>query len=132
MLNVVLRAPGPLGSELGVRWGWGSPLPYTGLNGEWSHREYRLSQHSFDGGETEPISTAINAERFPSYSRLDVGLRWQFDKWGIRWSPYVQVANLYNRRNVFLYVFDYGSRPATRSGVSQVPLFPTFGIEFKW
>jgi hypothetical protein len=132
MLNVVLRAPGPLGSELGVRWGWGSPLPYTGLNGEWSHRDYRLSQHSFDGGETEPISTAINAERFPSYSRLDVGLRWQFDKWGIQWSPYVQVANLYNRRNVFIYVFDYGSRPATRSGVSQVPLFPTFGIEFKW
>jgi hypothetical protein len=131
-LNLVLRAPGPLGSELGIRWGWGSPLPYTGLNGEWSHREYRLSQHSFGSGETEPISTAINAERFPSYSRLDVGLRWRFDKWGIQWNPYLQVANVYNRRNVFLYVFDYASRPATRSGVSQVPLFPTFGIEFKW
>ncbi len=131
-LNLVLRAPGPLGSELGLRWGWGSPLPYTGLNGEWSHRTYRLSQHSFEGGDAEPLSAAINAERFPSYSRLDVGLRWQFAKWGVEWIPYLQVANLYNRRNVFLYVFDYGSRPATRSGVAQVPLFPTFGVEFKW
>jgi hypothetical protein len=131
-INLVLRAPGPLGSELGLRWGWGSPLPYTGLNGEWSHRTYRLSEHSFGSGDTEPISTAINAERFPSYSRLDVGLHWEFAKWGIQWSPYLQVANVYNRRNVFLYVFDYGSRPATRSGVAQVPLFPTFGVEFKW
>ncbi len=131
-INIVLRAPGPLGSEFGLRWGWGSPLPYTGLNGEWSHRTYRLSEHSFGSGDTEPISTAINAERFPSYSRLDLGLRWQFDKWGIQWNPYFQVANAYNRRNVFLYVFDYGSRPATRSGVTQVPLLPTFGIEFKW
>ena len=131
-INIVLRTPGPLGSEFGLRWGWGSPLPYTGPNGEWTHRQYRLSQHSFDDGDTEPISTAINAARFPSYSRLDLGLRWQFDKWGIQWSPYFQVANAYNRRNVFLYVFDYGSRPATRSGVTQVPLLPTFGIEFKW
>lgn len=131
-INLVLRTPGPLGSEFGLRWGLGSPLPYTGLNGEWSHRTYMLSDHSFGSGDTEPISTAINAERFPTYSRLDLGLRWQFDKWGIQWNPYFQVANAYNRRNVFLYVFDYGSRPATRSGVSQVPLFPTFGIEFKW
>lgn len=131
-VNVVLRAPGPLGSDLGLRWSWGSPLPYTGLNGEWSHREYQLSQHNFAGGDAEPLSTAINAERFPSYSRLDVGLRWQFAKWGIEWNPYVQIANVYGRRNVFLYVFDYGSRPPTRSGVAQVPLFPSFGVEFKW
>jgi outer membrane receptor protein involved in Fe transport len=131
-VNVVLSAPGPLGSELGLRWGLGSPLPYTGLNGEWSHRQYLLSEHAFGNGETEPIGAAINAERFPTYSRLDLGLRWQFEKWGIQWNPYFQVANVYNRRNVFVYVFDYGARPATRSGVAQVPLFPSFGIEFKW
>jgi len=131
-VNVVLRAPGPFGSDLGLRWSWGSPLPYTGLNGEWSHRQYRLSQHNFEGGDAEPLSTAINEERFPSYSRLDVGLRWHFAKWGIEWSPFVQIANVYGRRNVFLYVFDYGSRPPTRSGVAQVPLFPSIGVEFTW
>ena len=41
-----------------------------------------------------------------------------------------QVANLYNRRNPFVYVFDYDAAPATRTGVSQIPLLPTFGVEF--
>ena len=50
----------------------------------------------------------------------------------MQWNPYLQIANAYNRRNVFLYFFDYGATPARREGVSQVPFFPTFGIEFKW
>ncbi len=131
-VNLVMRAPGPLGSEMGLRWGFGSPLPYTGFIGEWSHRRYRPSVNAFDQGETEPISTTINAERFPAYSRLDLGFRWQFDKWGVQWNPYLQVANAYNRKNVFLYSFDFSASPARREGVSQVPFFPTFGIEFKW
>lgn len=131
-VNLVMRAPGPLGSELGLRWGYGSPLPYTGFIGEWTHRRYSLSLHAFDTGETEPISTTINAERYPAYSRLDLGFRWQFAKWGAEWNPYLQFANAYNRKNVFLYTFEFGSSPPTREGVSQVPLFPTFGIEFRW
>ena len=74
----------------------------------------------------------MNAERYPAYSRLDLGLRWEFEKWGAVWNPYLQVANTYNRKNVFLYSFDYSSTPARREGVSQVPFFPTIGIEFKW
>jgi hypothetical protein len=131
-INLVLRAPGPLGSEFGLRWGFGSPLPYTGFNGEWSHRTYQLSRHAFESGDTEPIAAPINAERFPNYSRLDLGLRWEFEKWGLLWNPYFQVANAYNRKNVFMYVFEYDTLPATRSGATQVPLFPTFGVEFKW
>ena len=131
-VNLVMRAPGPLGSELGLRWGYGSPLPYTGFIGEWSHRRYRLGAQAFGQGEREPIATAINAERYPAYSRLDLGLRWQFEMWGAVWNPYLQVANAYNRKNVFLYSFNYGSTPARREGVTQVPFFPSFGIEFKW
>ncbi len=131
-VNLVMRAPGPLGGDLGLRWGYGSPLPYTGFIGEWSHRTYGLSANAFSQGEREPIATSINAERYPAYSRLDMGFRWQFEKWGAVWNPYLQVANTYNRKNVFLYTFDYGSTPARREGVSQVPFFPTIGIEFKW
>jgi hypothetical protein len=131
-INVVMRAPGPLGSEFGLRWGLGSPLPYTGFNGQWSHRTYQLSQHGFESGDEEPIGAAINSERYPTYSRLDLGLRWEFEKWGLTWNPYFQLANAYNRQNVFLYAYDYDSSPPTRTGASQVPLFPTFGVEFKW
>ncbi len=131
-LNAVVQMPGPLGSDMTVRWGYGSPIPYTGVVGQWLHREYNAESHEFDNHEDEVLSTTINGERFPHYSRLDVGFRWEFEKWGATWRPFFQVVNLYNRRNVFLYTFDYGTRPPTRSGYSQLPFFPTFGVEFAW
>lgn len=129
-VNVVLRAPGPLGSQMGVRWGYGSPLPYTGIVGQWLHREYNPETHEFDGFEEEAIATTINGERYPHYSRLDVSFRWELEKWGATWRPYFQVVNVYNRGNVFVYTFDYSTAPASRSGFTQLPFLPSFGVEF--
>ncbi len=131
-LNVVLQAPGPLGSEMSLRWGVGSPLPYTGFLGQWDHRFYDATDHQFADRLEEPISGPINGERYPPYSRLDAGFRWSFKKWGARWEPYLQAVNLYNRRNVFFYFFDYGAAPPTRTGVSQLPILPTFGLEVRF
>jgi hypothetical protein len=131
-LNLVAFLPGPFGADMGLRWGLGSPLPYTGFVGEWDHRQYDAYNHLFEDEAREPIGARINGERYPTYSRLDLSLRWDFTKWGVRWEPYVQLVNAYNRRNVFLYFFDYGDAPPTRTGVSQLPLLPTFGIEFSW
>jgi hypothetical protein len=129
-LNVVAFAPGPLGSDMSARFGMGSPLPYTGFIGQWDHRYYDVTDDRFSDSEKEPISSTINGQRYPTYTRLDVSFRWHFEKWGARWEPYVQIANLYNRMNPFVYVFDYDAAPPTRTGVSQIPLLPTFGVEF--
>ena len=43
--------------------------------------------------------------------------------------PYLSVVNLYNRKNVLFYFFDYGADPPTRAGVSMIPLLPTIGLE---
>ena len=131
-LNVVAFLPGPLGADLGVRLGYGSPLPYTGFVGEWDHRFYDATNNRFSDYRTEPISATINGERYPAYTRLDVGFHWHFEKWGGEWEPYLQIANIYNRKNVFLYFFDYGNSPPTRTGVSQIPFLPTFGVEFRF
>ncbi|MDH5196162.1 MAG: TonB-dependent receptor, partial [Gemmatimonadota bacterium] len=93
-LNVIAFAPGPLGSDLGVRFGVGSPLPYTGWIGEWEHPLYDAINHRFGESDREPISSTINGQRYPTYTRLDVSFRWQFEKWGGQWEPYVQVANM--------------------------------------
>ncbi len=131
-LNVVIEAPGPWGSDLGIRWGYGSPIPYTGITGQWLHREYNAELHVFENPEEEVLGGPTNGERFPHYSRLDIGFRWRFEGWGAVWRPYLQLVNLYNRRNVFIYTFDYTTVPATRSGYSQLPLLPTIGLEFEW
>jgi len=131
-LNIVVEMPGPLGSEMGVRWGYGSPIPYTGITGQWLHRQYNAEMHLFEEPEDEVLSTSINGERFPHYHRLDASFRWRFEWLGGIWRPYLQVVNAYNRQNVFVYLFDYTKTPATRSGYSQLPIFPTIGIEFEW
>jgi outer membrane receptor protein involved in Fe transport len=131
-VNVVLQAPGPFGSTMGARWGYGSPLPYTGIVGQWIHREYNVDEHTFDDIDEESISTTINDRRFPYYSRLDVGFRWRFEKWGGILRPYIQLVNVYDRRNVWFYIFEYDRSPPVRRGYSQLPIFPTFGVEFEW
>ena len=74
----------------------------------------------------------LNAERYPAYSRLDISFRWNKRLWGGDIHPFVQLVNLYNRRNVFLYVFDLTNSPGTRETLGQMPFFPTFGVEFKF
>jgi hypothetical protein len=130
--DIVVEGKGPFGSSMGVRWGYGSPLPYTGIVGQWLHREYNAELHAFDWFEDEAISTTRNGERFPYYSRLDILFRWEFEKWGGTWRPFLQIVNVYNRTNVWVYSFNYDVSPPTRTGFSQLPIFPTIGVEFEW
>ncbi len=127
--NIVVEAPGPGRSDLTARWSYGSPLPYTAFTGLWYHRVYNITDHIFDDYNEEPVAGPRNGARYPPYNRLDLGLHWAFRKWGASWEPYLQVVNVYNRKNAFIYFFDFESAPPTRTGVSQLPLLPTFGLE---
>ncbi len=131
-LNLVIEAPGPIGSRMGIRWGYGSPLPYTRIVAEWLQRKYNPDLNSWDTAEREAISTRINGDRYPHYSRLDLSFHWEFEGLGGLLKPYLQIVNAYNKQNVFFYTFDYRSSPPTRSGFSQLPFLPTVGMEFEF
>ncbi len=132
-LNIVVQTRGPLGSDLSMRWGYGSPLPYTDFVGQWRHRVYNPALDAFSGFDEEPIANPVlNARRYPHYSRLDVGFKWHKRWLGAMVRPYLQFVNAYNRGNVFFYVFDYTRSPPTREGISQLPLLPSFGVEFEF
>ena len=64
-------------------------------------------------------------------SYLDASIRWELGT-GVKWRPFFQVVNLYNRQNVFFYTYDFTGVPAKRSGFSQLPIVPTFGVEVEW
>jgi hypothetical protein len=73
-----------------------------------------------------------NGERYPVYHRLDAGVRRTFVKgWGTL-TPYLDVLNIYNRRNVLFYFYQYDRIPATRAGLSMFPLLPTIGLEMRF
>jgi hypothetical protein len=131
-LNVVAMTRGPLGAEWTLRFGYGSPLPYTAIAGEWIHRFYDPDRNLFVGTNIEPYRTARNAARYPSYARVDLSARWTFSWLGARWHPSVQLLNATARTNVFVYFYDYATQPPIRRGLSQFPLLPTVGMEVTW
>ena len=132
-LNIVANGSGPFGSDMSVRWGFGSPLPYTQIVGQWEHRTYRIAANGFRDFELEPIADLqLNGRRYPHYSRLDVSFRWERGLWGGVIRPFLQFVNLYNRPNVFFYNFDFTNTPGTRETVPQLPFLPSFGVEFEF
>ena len=52
---------------------------------------------------------------------------WRFDWWRI--GLYLDVLNVYNRRNPLFYFYEYDKSPPVRSGVSMFPVLPTIGLE---
>ena len=72
---------------------------------------------------------ARNAERYPTYHRLDAGVRRTFERsWG-SFTPFIDVLNVYDRRNVLFYFYEYDRSPPTRAGISMFPFLPTAGLE---
>jgi hypothetical protein len=49
-------------------------------------------------------------------------------RWG-RITPYIDVVNAYNRKNVLFYFYQYDRNPPLRAGVSMFPFLPTLGVE---
>ncbi|HEX7118140.1 MAG TPA: TonB-dependent receptor [Longimicrobiales bacterium] len=79
-----------------------------------------------------------NGARLPGYLRLDVAARKAYDKpWfgGITVTPYVQVINVLNSRNVLFAdpnQFYYGSGRPVAEYLPQLPFLPTFGVEWRF
>jgi hypothetical protein len=133
-VDVVLRVPLPGSLEGGLRWNYGSGLPYTR-----PVTSYAILAHSplrgkiipdDDGKEDLGIHLGPrNSERYPAYHRLDLSLRRKFTpRWGSI-TPYLNVLNVYNRKNVLFYFYDYERTPPIRSGVTMFPILPTLGVE---
>jgi hypothetical protein len=140
-LDVVLRFPVFGGWTGGLRLNVGSGTPYTRAVASYRTYQPRFLENGgrmswagagedddFGGGYSVVLGDR-NGERYPVYHRLDVGFRKTYRKsWGTI-TPTVDFLNLYNRRNVLFYFYEYDKTPAQRSGVSMFPLLPTVGVE---
>jgi hypothetical protein len=66
------------------------------------------------------------------YHRLDFAVSRPFIKPRAIITPYLQIVNAYNRRNVWIYQFDYEDNPPTSEAISQFPILPTIGVTVEW
>ena len=76
----------------------------------------------------EPLGGRRNASRYPPFHRLDFGISRAFARRAATWTPSLSLVNVYNRRNTFVYAFDYADDPPTRTAISQFPLLPSLGL----
>lgn len=78
--------------------------------------------------------TQIDQIRLPFYSRLDLSITWtkQYKHWSM--SPFLQIFNIGNRKNVWFatYGFNEGSLKPDLQAHYMFPLLPTIGINFQF
>ena len=142
-LDFVLTYPGPWGWQGGLRWNFGTGIPYTRALGSYVHYTPRYVEggglqwtgsedHGAEEGGYGVVLGPRNSSRYPVYHRLDVSFRRSFDKsWGAL-TPYVNLVNVYNQRNVLFYFYEYEQSPPVRSGISMFPVLPTVGLEISF
>ena len=120
-----------LGSHLGIATG----TPYTGWAGIMNRYRYDPVRNVWGGPRTdgdETVSGPRNAERFPFYWRMDLSAERRFDIGGATLRPYLNVVNVFNRKNVFLYTLDADNDPPLIKGASQFPFIPSIGLRMDW
>ncbi len=137
-VDLVVRVPLPWGLDGGLRWNLGSGLPFTRPLGSFAYLSPELSggvrlaweaEEDDDFGAYAVALGPRNSSRYPVYHRLDLSFHKTFTKsWG-RVTPYLDILNVYNRKNVLFYFYEYEKQPPVRSGISMFPVLPSVGVE---
>jgi hypothetical protein len=134
--NIVLayapeRKRWSLGSHLGIATG----TPYTGWDGAMNRYRYDPIRNVWAGpgsGGSEDVRGQRNTERYPFYWRLDLSAQRRYQLGSTTIEPYLNIINVFNRKNVFIYTMDSATDPPTIKGASQFPLLPSFGVRLAW
>ncbi len=78
----------------------------------------------------------INEFRLPYYSRLDLSLTYEIDYGGWSLSPYLQIFNLLNRKNVWFIEYKNeikgGVIKQEINNVTMFPILPSIGVNIKF
>jgi hypothetical protein len=120
-----------LGSHLGVATG----TPYTGWAGLMNRYRYDPIRNVWGGpgsDGSEDVRGPRNGDRFPFYWRLDLSAERRFEIGGATVKPYLNIVNVFNRKNVFLYTIDTATDPPLVKGASQLPFLPSLGLRMEW
>lgn len=118
--------------SLSIRWIYNTGLPYTGVIGYYQYVEFvsEIEGLPFDKDlYWESISGRRGNFRLPTYHRLDVSLAREFKVFSVNLTAYVQIINLYNRKNYSYIYYDYSKNPPKIvGGDPMLPRLPSIGI----
>jgi hypothetical protein len=112
--------------KLNAAWSYGTGQAYTRATSQY---EIQMPDR------TVPIiiGEQRNISRLPPYHRMDLGVRYAKvvnTKILKQWGFYLQIFNLYNRRNVWFRYVDVEQQPPEALEIRMLPIIPTIGFEF--
>ena len=95
---------------------------------------YTLRNPASDQPVDRLLAARRNTARLLPYHRLDVGARRTLTMFGdgVNAELYVQVFNIYNRRNEWFVEYDTEDSSKKPNVVRMFPVLPTFGIDFRF
>lgn len=105
---------------LEARFSYSSGLPMTKANGRY---EIGLDYPSYFLSPGRK-----NHFRLDSYHRLDLAyrLRYEYKHW--TFSPYVEIINVYDHKNVLTYSYNFEKNPIAIEETGQLPFLPSIGF----
>ena len=152
-LNIVLNYDFNNWFNVGLRWHYGTGYPYTqpiGIKPRIIYRDQNgdgipetpviATRKSFNNpdGEGEVIydvdyaNNKFNARKSP-YHRLDVRFNFVTNFWNLDWVFYLDVVNVYNRKNVLSYTYFVNEDLSLgRDQNNMFPILPTLGLSVKF
>lgn len=137
-LNLVLNYRLLAWLELGTRWSYASNFPFTkpvGITPRISNDSLVINpltnQVIFNldyGGDDNKL-----ANRKPAYHRLDVRISAFAQFWKTDWTFYIDVINVYNRKNILGYDYSLSSDlKVKQTTIGMIPILPTLGINARF
>ena len=115
------------GIETGLRFVYTTGDPYTGVAGRYRFFYPPIPGHYSDE-HWEEIESSPYSLRFPPYHRFDISFTRNFSIKGIKGEFSLNIINVYNRKNVLMYYYDYDTEPPQRKTIYQLPIVPSFEI----
>jgi len=115
------------------RWRIGSSFVYaTGQAFTPAAARYTLRNPATAVDEDLVLAARRNSARLLPYHRLDLSARRQIGFFGGDAEIYLQIFNVYSRRNEWFVQYDTDSPDTEPEVVKQLPVIPTFGLEFSF
>jgi len=115
------------------KWRLGSNLVYaTGQTFTPASARYSLRQPTTGKVTDYVLSAERNSARLLPYHRLDASASRKFGLWDLDVEFFLQIFNLYSRRNEWFVQFDTNSPETEPEVIKQLPIVPTLGFNFSF
>ncbi len=115
------------------RWTWTANFVYgTGQAYTPAGARYTLRDPASDRPVDRLLAARRNSARLLPYHRLDAGARRHVRLFGAEVEFYLQIFNLYNRRNEWFIQYHPEDSEREPTVVGMLPVLPTFGFDFRF